>query len=72
MKVKFVGNFYKLVNFACGKNSFFLITLFPLAGYLHSDHIRCLTIKCQSCHHIETSQLICSIDWFLYDGNFGV
>ena len=40
-------------------------------------------IKRQSCHHIETSQLICfanqsidllckSIDWFLYDDNFGI
>ena len=28
-------------------------------------------IKRQSCHHIETSQLIL-YDWFLYDGNFGV
>ena len=26
----------------------------------------CDAIKRQSCHHIET------IDWFLYDGNFGV
>ena len=36
-----------------------------------------LLIQRQSCHHIETSQLICradlrckSIDWFLYDGIF--
>ena len=35
---------------------------------LYPQHIKCL-----SCHHVETSQLICSaIDWFLYDSNFGV
>ena len=28
-------------------------------------------MKRQSCHHIETSQMVC-IDWFLYDINFCV
>ena len=29
-------------------------------------------IKRPSCDHIENSQLICRVDWVLYDGNFGV
>lgn len=61
MKVKLVGNFYKLVNFAIGKNSVFLITVFLLAVYLHSDVI---------CHLISFKRLFTIFVFSSYETSY--